>query len=73
MGRDGWGSTLINISTWISTHTPSWGVTTLSKDLRDTYTISTHTPSWGVTDAAYEQFTKENDFYSHALVGRDWG
>ena len=34
----------------ISTHTPSWGVTSTRNTQWFNDIISTHTPSWGVTD-----------------------
>ena len=38
---------------WISTHTPAWGVTATAA-LHDVFqTISTHTPAWGVTSCFY--------------------
>ena len=53
----------------ISTHTPSWGVTDARYSSR-AILISTHTPSWGVT-ASPRLLILTDDFYSHALVGRD--
>ena len=39
-----------NMPLFISTHTPSWGVTISETDGKIAAVISTHTPSWGVTE-----------------------
>ena len=55
----------------ISTHTPSQGVTTWWEYLYEYSYISTHTPSQGVTAIRPIGFIPIQNFYSHALAGRD--
>ena len=74
VGRDVDAGSRMNNSR-ISTHTPSWGVTGYHINEIGLFAISTHTPSWGVTQRDNGVQHLADDFYSHALVGRDgiWG
>ena len=70
MGRD-LRFIALAVARLISTHTPAWGVTTFQHRLGLVSVISTHTPAWGVTMIMYRIQQLENNFNSHARVGRD--
>ena len=53
----------------VSIHTPTWGVTLLSRVIRLVYQVSIHTPTWGVT----HQHNHEFDNLEVSIHTPTWG